>query len=126
MTSLNDLLGLSEPAPADDVEGDEEVAKPPETPEQIKQRQYESVLERLKEIPKENQQALPESGHIILKYNLNDFGGTSFYDIIDLCERLQVPWTYQLCGDGNREIGIKNLYLDNEPIFFTPDLYSKL
>ena len=79
---------------------------------------------KLKEIPKEDKRAVPESGHLVIKYNLNDFGDVSFYDIISLCEKLKVPWTYQLCGDGNREMGIKNLFLDNEPIFYTPDIQS--
>lgn len=101
-----------------------ESKQPKETPEQKKQREYKEVLETLQAIPKQKQKETPIDGHIVIKYNLNDVKGVSFYDIIDACERLEVPWTYQLCGDGNREIGLKNLYLSNEPRFFTNDMQS--
>ena len=57
--ALSDLLGLEPPDLETDADVEDETPKKPETPEQRKQREYEALQAKLKEIPKEDKRAVP-------------------------------------------------------------------
>ena len=66
----------------------------------------------------------PSSGHLIINYKLAQFGTLGVIGLIKIFEENKVPWGYRVCGDANREFGIEELLLSNEPTYYQKDIFT--